>query len=430
MAASPDTRKRTKGQQKTSDTGTRRTSAISTPWSPGIDVAWTVPKVRTTLEAHEGGDFSSSSKMVDAMGRDDRITAVLETRIAGLLSAGRTVTPKRETPGAQRLAALVSEQIESWLPRDYVTQAQRWYHMLGLSLTQLEWHANANEWHPHAAIWEPQFLKYDADKKNYVVTTENGELPLDWDSGQWFLLSVGERPWMAGAVRSIATLWLTRAFCWRDHNRYNERHGLPIVKGMIPAMSSTEDKDTFEAGLRAMANKTTIQLPQNVDGVGNSYDAQLLEAKDGSYETFMRLLGEANSSIAIRLLGQNLTTEVTGGSRAAAQVHDHIRADHIESDARQQSELENQILSVWATRNGHDPEDVPVISYAVEPPEDVRAIGSTLVQLGDGLEKLQRTGVTLTADAKAELFARIGVDIENGTPDDTPDPEDAPNPRV
>ncbi len=54
------------------------------PWTPGIKSSWSVSQVRSALRSLEDGDFSDAAQLVDAMGRDDRLTAVLQTRINAL----------------------------------------------------------------------------------------------------------------------------------------------------------------------------------------------------------------------------------------------------------------------------------------------------------------------------------------------------------
>jgi len=391
----------------------RGVRALYVPWAAGLDVSWSVPKVRSTLLSHEEGTFWSSAKLVDAMGRDDRITATLETRVNGLMSSKRTIVPAGDWASARRVADEVKQNIDHWVPRDQVIAGQRVYHMLGQSLGQLSWEMDSRRWTPRLVVWEPQFLRYNRFERKYIATTREGEVWIDFESGQWVLLSDGDRPWMRGAVRSLSTPWLTRQWAWRDWNRYNERHGLPIVKGMIPAMSPADVKDDFETALSSMASKTTVQLPQNVDGQGASYDVDLLEAKDGAYDTFPKVIDAANVAIAVRLLGQNLTTEVQRGSLAAAAVHGQIRQDYAESDDAQEAEFEFAIMRHWARFNGIAERDLPTIRYAVEPPADTQNTASVMKTLGEGLLKLGEAGVRITADSKAEVFGELGLEIEH-----------------
>src|SRR4051812_10099348 len=55
-------------------------STTLTQITPVQLATWTVSDVRNALDSHEFGMFVDSSTLVDAMGRDDRITGCLNTR--------------------------------------------------------------------------------------------------------------------------------------------------------------------------------------------------------------------------------------------------------------------------------------------------------------------------------------------------------------
>src|SRR6187402_672237 len=52
---------------------------------PDLGSKWGIHAADAAITAHEQGDFSNSARLIDAMGRDDRIDAVLGTRIMALL---------------------------------------------------------------------------------------------------------------------------------------------------------------------------------------------------------------------------------------------------------------------------------------------------------------------------------------------------------
>src|SRR5690606_14363612 len=107
-----------------------------------------------------------------------------------------------------------------------------------------------------------------------------------------------------------------------------------------PGMPADADKQAFLSDLQAMANSASIVLP---DG----WNVELLEAKVGSGEVFAKLIEWANKAIAVAVLGQNLTTDVEGGSHAAAQVHENVRQDLIDSDAETLSTTAREQVLVW-----------------------------------------------------------------------------------
>src|SRR5690606_33678394 len=106
----------------------------------------------------------------------------------------------------------------------------------------------------------------------------------------------------------------------------SEVHGNPTKVGRHPGGATKEEKDAFLSDMRAMASSAAVVVP---DG----WNIELLEAKVGSGEVFAKLIEWANKAMSVAVLGQNLTTDVEGGSHAAAQVHENVRQDLIDSDA-------------------------------------------------------------------------------------------------
>lgn len=388
------------------------------PWPTTIDPLWSVRKVKTALLEHECGFFCLSSQIVDAMGRDDRVKAVKDTRISGLLSLPFVIEPgiEEDEPGHDRavdIASAADEGFSDWFERDELADLLCWYLMLGVCYGRIEWTFTDSAWTPRLVTWHPQWLRWDTTKPGWKVSTREGEVDLVPGEDGWFLMTRGSRGWMHGCVRAIAVPWLIRQFAWRDWARYNERHGMPILKGKVPASSQDEDKKEFSDGLRTMSSNATVTLPQNVDGAAGSFDLELLEASDRAWQSFPGLLERADLSIAVCILGQNLTTEVEGGSFAAAKIHDRIRMDRVESDALDLSQaLRSQVLDDWVRFNFGNDAPIPIPRWVTDPPDDVGDTSKALATLGTAITTLRGGGIVLTQESVNELLARVGVTAE------------------
>jgi len=73
-----------------------QTSRVILPWTVDVKPTWTVAQVRTALQDHEWGTFTESAKLWSAMGRDDRLTSVLDTRIDGVIGSSCRLVPEDE----------------------------------------------------------------------------------------------------------------------------------------------------------------------------------------------------------------------------------------------------------------------------------------------------------------------------------------------
>lgn len=319
-----------------------------TPWSAGIKTTWSVSEVRSALRLHAEGDFSSSAQLFDTMGEDDHLPGELDKRVGGVLGSAFSLNPV-EAPSKSASQRLVERYKSIWF--DIFSEAElgellRWRRMLGVGLGVLDWERGGSEWRARLRTLHPQFLRWDQFERRWLYRAQEGELVVTPGDGRWVLLTDGQRGWMNCGVRSLAVTWLAKQQTIRDWNRYNERHGLPIVKAFAPAIADDADKDQFWEDVRVLHSETVAQLPTHLDETDAKFDLDLLEAKDQSWQTFPAQLARADRRISTYLLGQNLATEVDGqGSRAAADTHRGVERDKAKVDAENlATELRRQAL--------------------------------------------------------------------------------------
>ncbi len=209
---------------------------------------------------------------------------------------------------------------------------------------------------------------------------------------------------MNGLVRSLALLFLIRRWATRDWARYSEVHGLPLKKAIVPADAKAEDKEAFERDLRTLGGEGIIRVAKDEQGFG--FDLALVEAASQSWQGFQRLIEKCDECIAVDVLGQNLTTAVSkGGSYAAANVHDRIRIDRLESDAKSLGDcLADQVMVPWAVYNFGDEKLAPRVSWSTRATDERSVTAKTLNDLGDALSKLRNAGLNVDLVQVATTF--------------------------
>ena len=83
--------------------------------------------------------------------------------------------------------------------------------------------------------------------------------------------------------------------------------------------------------------------------VPEEYSVEILDKSsnqgksDSMHKTYLDFM---NLEIAMAILGNNLTTEVQGGSQAAATVHMSVRDDIVESDANICEQVFNELIKI------------------------------------------------------------------------------------
>src|SRR5688572_21623548 len=123
-----------------------------------------VSLVKGALRDLEGGLFEQAASVVDAMGRDDRITGCLLTRIEALPALPFTMVPGEDGGGrAQTIAEEADELFEAMAPNAELLRLHHWAVMLGLGVGQLIWDRDGGRWQPRLTVWHPRHLYWRQD---------------------------------------------------------------------------------------------------------------------------------------------------------------------------------------------------------------------------------------------------------------------------
>ncbi len=367
-----------------------------------------VPQVKAAIRSLENGIFFDSALIVDAMGRDDRVSGCLMMRAEALPCLPMNAQAKGKGRKGTKLVTELEEKFEEFFPDAELADLVKWGTMLGLGVGEIIWTTGEKRWEPRLKVWHPRYLHYRWDTRRFYMMTQEGTREVNPGDGQWVIYSPGglNYAWTRGKLRSLYIPWLVRQWAWRDWARYGEVHGLPFKKAKIPLSASQADREAFIRDLASLGSETTIATPQGMTGQpGDNYDVELVEALGNSWQTFESVITKSDIAIAVSLLGQNLTTEVSGGSYAAATVHQNLRADVLQGDADKLGQcLRSQVLRHWARYNFGDEELAPLPTWNTRPPEDKKVAAETLSIVGDSVTKLRGAGFSLDSKKLIERF--------------------------
>lgn len=354
---------------------------------------WSIDGIRGALADHMIGQFNRPAQLVDDMAGDDRVQATLGSRTGGLFSQKLIHRAGHPTPTARECRRAWQKNWQRICPQSIMSELMSWAVMMGFAAAQIVWDTTAEPWVPMLRPWHPMFIYYRWDVRKYVALSADGPITIEPGDGKWFLFTPHGpyRGWVRGSMRAIAEKWFIKGLAWRDWARFNERHGLPIIKASVPAAGDPAQKSAFVSSLRTLGQQAVIGLPQNVDGTG--YGVDLMEARDRAWETFGHTVGQCDLAIILTILWQNLTTQVAEGSLAAARVHGDVRQNAIEFDNQTLTEaIYSQLARPFAAFNFSSPEDATRSTWDVTPPEDFESKARTLSHAGQGVNQLRLAG--------------------------------------
>ncbi|MFW6256418.1 MAG: DUF935 domain-containing protein, partial [Candidatus Sumerlaeota bacterium] len=133
---------------------------------------------------------------------------------------------------------------------------------------------------------------------------------------------------------------------------FNEKFGAPTIVGKYGPGASEEDRDRLMDVIESLQTDTGITVPESVQ-------LELLEAtRAGNISTYEQFACWCNDEISKLVLGATLTAgQGSGsGSYALAKVHEGVRNEYIESDARALEAAINSQLIRWIVDFNFGPE--------------------------------------------------------------------------
>lgn len=124
---------------------------------------------------------------------------------------------------------------------------------------------------------------------------------------------------------------------------FNEKFGAPTIVGKYRPGATDEDRQRLLEVIESLQNDTGVTVPEAIT-------LELLEAKrSGNVSTYRELADWCNDEISKIVLGATLTSGEgrRSGSLALGQVHERVRGEYIESDARALEDVINTQLVRW-----------------------------------------------------------------------------------
>lgn len=331
--------------------------------------------------------------------RDSRLGAVKRTRVLAMQSRPWIVKPPpghADDPEAKDIAARVTAIINETQGFSKIIGHLGHGPIEGFAVTEHDWRINArNEW-----VTQPQWrhsnrFAWNIDTLELCRCEPDRETPPGVPLSTWpgkFLVHspvAGESdyPWYRGAMRSRVLPSVIKRFGIRWWLKMLERWGQPQVYATIDPELRVGVGEEVDDALRAIGSAWFARFPK-----GTTVDAINAPVNGDLHRTWVDWQATEDS---IALLGQNLTTEVTSGSFAAAAAHQRVRLDILASDLAELAETITDQWIRWLVYYNWPGAPVPFLDFVLAPQADI-----TVAHYQAGL---------YTAD---EVRAAMGFDAE------------------
>jgi phage gp29-like protein len=322
----------------------------------------------------------------DQLLADARVKTAFNNRRSGLLSLKYTIDQAAAKPEVFSFIEKIFDQ----LPVMDIMAEMILSTFYGYGVAEVVWEHEDSKWIPSAVIPKaPRWFVWSEQNELRYKTKANLTQGEPIFPRKMLVVKYHSRyddPYSGDECLASGCYWPVKfrhmSFQYATH--FIERYAMPWI-----------DVE-HDSGLQGDRLKEVVREIQNVfsDGLiahpDNTKVTALAIGDSKSMENYTKFVDMMNREIDMCILGNNLTTEVKGGSFAAADAHMGIRDDIIQEDSRMMEGMFNQLIEWIAWFNfGTSSKELPKFKlYKNQPPTKERAdIDIMLAKIGVKFKK-------------------------------------------
>lgn len=343
------------------------------------------------LRQAEQGDASAYLALAEDMEeRDLHYLSVLGTRKRAVTQLEITVEAAGDDAASVRAADLVRE----WLRRE--TLQGELFNILdavgkGVSAVEIMWDLTPTRSWPAQLIWrDPRWFEFDREAGQRLMLREMPE-PVELPLFKYIVHRSSAKsglPIRGGVARAAVWSYLFKNYTAKDWAVFCEVYGQPLRIGKYDGSASPADLDVLALALRNLGSDAAAMIPR--DMLIEFVEAQRQAAGD-MYE---RRCDWLDRQVSKAVLGQTMTTEVKGGSLAAAKVHESVRHDIVDADAGELAATLNRDLIRPLVMLNLGPQDAyPRLLIKRPEVEDLTGWTKAVAELVDRGLEIEQSGV-------------------------------------
>lgn len=268
----------------------------------------------------------------------------------------------------------------------------------GFSVCEIMWDRSGREWEPIDYKWRDQrFFKFDFETQSELRLIDAKDMAFGVPLAPYKFIQHRPHiktglPIRGGLGRVACVAYMFKGYDVKAWMSFAEVYGMPLRIGKYGEGATPEQK---QALLRAVANI-------GIDAAAIVPDSMTLEIVQASSATqghalFQGLADWFDRQVSKAVLGQTMTTD-DGSSLSQAVVHDSVRGDIRDHDARQLSAtLQRDLVKPYVDLNFGPQKRYPQLKLFEEAPEDLKLLSESLPAFID-------MGLRVKASAIREKF--------------------------
>jgi hypothetical protein len=350
-------------------------------------ISWDAEMIRAAERSASSGSLSLAAALCDEMIKDDRVSRAIRIRARSLILS----PPKWESGAGGKRTALTAERRlhteEDWYtmaPSNQLGELHQWGIMLGIGFAQRVWKTapGSGRWVPTLEAWNPRSFRWEATEKTWRVRTKDGD---EHNAGpDRFVIYTPfgvKTPAKRGVWSAVAQWWLLKQYAKHDWLKQGQQaRGSTVLTPPAPTGAPMQAGDERDNGQlrrqrQVLVDSIMAKVEERVIALPSGWDMKLVQMAASTHATYQAQIELADRGIAIAITGQNLTSEVTGGSYAAATIHREVERTLIISDTNALIDtLHDELLTHWAAYHLREgAAGAPWPAWDTAPPQDRKA---------------------------------------------------------
>lgn len=347
-------------------------------------------------DAREGRADSYLTLAEEMEERDLHYRSVLSTRKAAVEGLQPTVKPAGDDQASLDIAAAVQTHIVERPDMTDIIKDSLDALGKGYAVHEILWDTASTPWRPGEIVWrDPRWFAYDSGSGR-TLGLKSGDtiiplLPRKFIVHEPHLKS--GLPIRGGLAMAAAFYFLIKYYDITSWAAFVDRYGYPIRLGKYDKRATDEDIETLKSAIAHIGEDVGAVIPE-------SMQVDIIEAKmTGSTALYEKMADWMDRQVSKLVLGQTMTADA-GSSRSQAEVHDDVRQDILEADARQlEKTLNRDLVKPFIDLNYGPQERYPALMI---PTPDTTDISAWVENIG----KLVPLGLRVKAD---EVRGKLGL---------------------
>ncbi|WP_064116758.1 DUF935 domain-containing protein [Pseudomonas fluorescens] len=366
----------------TEELATARTTGIRQVWHQSVATGLTPGRLANILQGAAEGSAHDYLTLAEEMEeRDLHYASVLGTRKLAVSGLSIRVEAASDDAEDVRRADQLKEIVDS--PEFGELQADLTDAMgKGYAVSEIMWDRSGKTWNP--SRFEPRdqrFFQFDRDTGRELRLLDEAD-PVNGIALAPYKFIVhlprirSGLPIRGGLARLAAVGYMCKAWTWKDWMGFADIFGMPMRVGRYGPGASKDDITTLMSAVANLGSDAAAVIPDSM-----RIDFTQAANVTGAGDFFKGLAEWWDKQVSKAVVGQTMSTD-DGSSQAQATIHNEVRLDLLQADAKAESNTLNRyFVRPWCDLNFAPGRKYPRLIIDVPQPENTKLLVEALKEL-------------------------------------------------